>query len=192
MALGTCICQVGPYFCTNLAVHNFSTPFAIDSFLHTKSRIHATYLSSSTSSNPVTTFFIFSINSSLSPFHALHFISKYFTSSTSPLSHSLSTVTFSLHCHILSPLSHSLSTVTFSLHYHILLHCHILSPLSHFLSTLTFSLHYHILSPLSHSPPLSHSLSTITFSLHCHILSPLSHSLSTVTFYKYLSLYMYI
>ena len=50
MALGMCICQVGPYFCTNLAVHNFSTPLAMDSFLHAKSRIHATFLSSSTSS----------------------------------------------------------------------------------------------------------------------------------------------
>ena len=60
------ICQISPYFCTNLGVHNFSTPLAMDSFLHAKSRIHATFLSSSTSSNPVTTFFIFSINSSLS------------------------------------------------------------------------------------------------------------------------------
>ena len=47
----------------------FSTPLAMDLFLYAKSRIRA---SSSTSSNPVTTFFIFSINSSLSPFHALH------------------------------------------------------------------------------------------------------------------------
>ena len=31
------ICQVGPYFCINLAVHNFSTPFAMDSILHAKS-----------------------------------------------------------------------------------------------------------------------------------------------------------
>ena len=87
MTFGTCICQVGPYFCTNLGVHNFSTPLAMDSFMHAKSRIHATFLSSYTSSNPVTTFFIFSINSSLSPFHALHLIKKCFTSSISPLSH---------------------------------------------------------------------------------------------------------
>ena len=44
----------------------FSTLLAMDSFLHAKSRIHATFLFSSTSSNLVTTFFIFSINSSLS------------------------------------------------------------------------------------------------------------------------------
>ena len=31
------ICQVSSYFCINLAVHNFSTPFAMDSFLHAKS-----------------------------------------------------------------------------------------------------------------------------------------------------------
>ena len=57
------VCQVGPYYCTNLAVHSFSTPLAMNSFLHAKSRIYATFLCSSTSSNPVTTFFIFSINS---------------------------------------------------------------------------------------------------------------------------------
>ena len=56
--------------CINLTVYSFPTPLAMDSFLHAKSRIHAIFLSSSTSSNP--TFFIFSINSSLSPFHALH------------------------------------------------------------------------------------------------------------------------
>ena len=27
------VCQVSPSFCTNLAVHNFSTPLAMDSFL---------------------------------------------------------------------------------------------------------------------------------------------------------------
>ena len=43
------VCQVSPYFCTNLAVHSFSTPLAMDSFLHAKSRIHANFLSSSTS-----------------------------------------------------------------------------------------------------------------------------------------------
>ena len=61
------ICQVSPYFCINLAVHIFPHyVLAMDSFLHAKSTIHATFLSSSTSSNLVTTFFIFSINSSLS------------------------------------------------------------------------------------------------------------------------------
>ena len=89
MTLGTCICQVGPYFCTNLTVHNVSTPLAMDSFLHAKSRIRATFLSSSTSSNPVITFFIFSINSCLSQFNALHLIRRCFISSTSPLSHSV-------------------------------------------------------------------------------------------------------
>ena len=91
MTLGMCICQAGPYFCMNFAVHvhNFSTPLAMDSFLHAKSKIHAAFLSSSTSSNPVTTFFTFSINSSLSPSHALHLIRKCFTSSTSPLLHSV-------------------------------------------------------------------------------------------------------
>ena len=42
----------------------FLTPLAMASFLHAKSRIHATFLSSSTLSNPVTTFIV-SINSSL-------------------------------------------------------------------------------------------------------------------------------
>ena len=42
-----------------------------------------------TSSNPVTTFFIFSINSSISLFNTLHLIRKCFTSSPSPLSHSV-------------------------------------------------------------------------------------------------------
>ena len=64
-----------------------SGPLAMHSFLHAKSKIHATFFFSSTSSNPVPIFFIFSINSSLSPFHALHLIRKCFTSSTSPLSH---------------------------------------------------------------------------------------------------------
>ena len=82
------ICQVDPYFCTNLGVHNFSTPLAMDSFLHAKSGVHATFLSSYTSSNPVTTF-IFSINSYLTPLHALHLIRKCITSSISPLSHSV-------------------------------------------------------------------------------------------------------
>ena len=45
MALGKCIYQVGPYFCTNFAVHNFFTPLAMDSFLHAKSRIHVIFLS---------------------------------------------------------------------------------------------------------------------------------------------------
>ena len=57
--------------------------------MHAKSRIHATFLYSYTSSYPVTTFFIFSFNSSLSPFHVLHLIRKCFTSSISPLSHSV-------------------------------------------------------------------------------------------------------
>ena len=30
------VCQVSLYFCTNLAVHSFSTPLATDSFLHAK------------------------------------------------------------------------------------------------------------------------------------------------------------
>ena len=113
MTLAMCICQVGPYFCTNLAVHNFSTPLAMDSFLHAKSRIHATFLSSFTSSNPVTTFFIFSINSCLSLFNALHLIRSCFTSSTSPLSHSV----------------HFLSSLFKPLHLLLYILCHSLLPL---------------------------------------------------------------
>ena len=87
MTLGMCMCQVGLYFCTNLAV--YSTPLAIGSFLHARqeSMSHSS-LPLYTSSNPVT-FFIFSSISSLSPFHALHPIRKCFTSSTSPLLHSV-------------------------------------------------------------------------------------------------------